>query len=236
MALAVLTRPSGVALVLASAAVALFSPATRRALVPALLVALVLWSAWPLRNARVLGSPVPTLTSGGINAWQGTTARPIDEGWRIASGHVSLGELGLDRLFWNLARAEAIAHPVAFLGRLVHKARDYALPPSPYGGQWTHALLWGPALVGAGSLLRRATPWRAALALPLAVWTTHALLAMLTVSNDRYRFPTDGIVLVLGALGIETLLRRPGGVRGALAVAACMIAGLGLALLRHAAV
>jgi hypothetical protein len=43
-------------------------------------------------------------------------------------------------------------------------------------------------------------------------------------------------VLVLGALGIETLMRRPGGVRGALAVAACMLAGLGIALLRHAAV
>jgi hypothetical protein len=236
LAAAMLTRPTGFALAGACAVVAAFSPAARRALVPALIVALVLWSAWPLRNARVLGSPVVSLTSGGLNAWQGATGRPIDEGWRIASGNVPLGELGLDRMLWRLAGSEATAHPVAFLGRMMHKARDYALPPSPHGGQWTHALLWGPALIGAGSLLRRATPWRAALALAIVVWAGHALLATLTVSNDRYRFPTDGIVIILGALGIETLLRRFGNARGGLAAAACMLAGLALALMRHAAV
>ncbi|HUK62680.1 MAG TPA: hypothetical protein VLV15_05080, partial [Dongiaceae bacterium] len=235
LAAAVLTRPSGFALVGACVAVAVFQPVVRRALVPALVVALVLWSAWPLRNARVLGNPVPSLTSGGINAWQGATGRPIGEGWQIASEHVSLGELGLDRMFWSLAGAEARAHPVAFLGRLVHKARDYVLPPGPRGGQWTHALLWGPALIGAGSLLRRTTPWRSAAVLPVVVWVGHALLATITVSSERYRFPTDGIVLLLGALGIETLLRRPGGVRGVLVVAACMMAGPALALMLHSA-
>jgi hypothetical protein len=233
---ALLTRPSGFALVGALAVVALMVPTARRGLAAALVVALVLWSPWPLRNARTLGSPVVSLTSGGINAWEGATGHPIGEGWQMASGHVSLGELGLDRMFWSLARAEVVAHPGEFVGRLAHKARDYALPPPPRGGQWTHALVWGPALVGLALALARAAPWRHALALPLAVWLAHAALATLTVSSDRYRFPTDGIVLVLGSLGIDALIRRPGGVKGALAVAASMLFGLALALMRHATI
>ncbi|MFI5370541.1 MAG: hypothetical protein ACHQ52_03210 [Candidatus Eisenbacteria bacterium] len=234
LAAAVLTRPSGFALVGACLVVALASPAARRGLVPALLVALVLWSPWPLRNARVLGAAVPSLTSGGINAWDGATGRRIGDGWKIAADHVSLGELGLDRMFWRLAREEVRAHPLACAGRLARRVRDTVLPPAPWHGQWTHALLWGPALAGLALAMRRVTPWSAALGWPLAVWAAHGLLAAITVTNDRYRFPSDGVVLALGGLGIEALIHRFGATRGALAAAGCVAAGLGLALLRHA--
>lgn len=233
LAAAAVTRPAGFALVGACALVAWVTPTARRGLAAALLVALVLWSPWPLRNARVLGTPVVSLTSGGINTWDGASGGRIGEGWRIASEHVALGELGLDRMFWRLALDEARDHPREYALRLALRVRDTVLPPAPRGGQWTHALLWGPALAGLVLALRRVAVWRAALGLPLAVWAGHALLAAATVTNDRYRFPTDGVVLMLGGLGVEALIRRYGGTRGAIAAAACMAAGLTLALLRQ---
>jgi hypothetical protein len=233
IAAAVLTRPAGLALAAACAALALLSPPARRSLASALVVAVVLWSPWPLRNAAVLGAPVPSLTSGGMNAWAGATGRPIHEAWVMSADSVALGERGLDRMFWRLARDEGRMRPAAVASLTVHKLHDYVMPPAPRAAEWPHILLWGPALAAPFVMRRRRGSGWALPGLPLFVWAGHALLATVTLVSDRYRFPTDPIVLALGGIGIDALLKRHGAARGSLAVAGWVTFGVLLALTRH---
>jgi hypothetical protein len=134
---------------------------------------------------------VPSLTSGGINAWAGAGHR-VSDGWQLAARHVELGELGLDRMFWGLTAEMARSTPVAFAWTLVHRLHDYAFPPAFRLRELAHSLLWGPAVAGLWASRRRDAAWLTAPLLPLLVWGGHALIAVLTVVTDRYRFrPTD---------------------------------------------
>jgi hypothetical protein len=59
-------------------------------------------------------------------------------------------------------------------------------------------------------------------------WALQGTVALATVMNDRYRYPTDGLVVLAGALGAETLMARFGTRTGALIAAALGLGTLGL--------
>jgi 4-amino-4-deoxy-L-arabinose transferase-like glycosyltransferase len=223
LALALLTRPIGFGLV-AAVVVGLALRVPRVALFT-LAVALAAWSPWPVRNARSLHAFVPTLTSGGLNVWVGNSGQAIQEGWRIQAREWRRGEVGLDRMFWRMAWEESRAHPRQVVRRLAGKAVSYLAPPRIRTGQAVHQLLWPLAWFGALAMGREAFRWRWGLALAGLVWLTHALLSVAVVVNDRYRYPTDGFVLLAGVLGAEALLERHGAVRGAAIAIAIAVAG-----------
>lgn len=226
LALAVLARPSGFAVAAALAVVMLRR--APRALAIAALVAVLAWAPWPARNAAVLHAFVPSLTNGGLNAWNGATRRPIGEGWEIQAANASLGEVGLDRMFWRLARAEVSEHPRQAVARFVARLGAYAGPPPARPEQWMLVAAWPLALLGAWSLATGAARGRALFGLAGAAWAWQALMASLVVVNERYRFPTDPLVVLAGALGAETLVARLGPLRGGVAAGAIGAAFLAL--------
>jgi hypothetical protein len=231
-AAAVLVRPTGFGLALAALAW-LAARAPRRAAVFALVLAAA-WAPWPLRNARVLNGFVPSLTSGGLNAWNGNTGRPIAEGWRLQAAESARGELGLDRMFWDLTRAEARAHPGAVLRRVAVRIVAFVAPPAPDRWQWWLTMLWPLALLAGFHAWFGAPAWRAGFALAALAWALQGAVALATVMNDRYRYPTDGLVVLAGALGAETLMARFGTRTGVLIGAALGLATLGLTTLLRA--
>ncbi|MBI5709490.1 MAG: glycosyltransferase family 39 protein [Candidatus Eisenbacteria bacterium] len=209
-ALALLARPPGVALLLAL--VGWLSWRYRRGAVVCGLVALVAWAPWPVRNARHLHAFVPLLTSGGINAWAGNGEAPVSEGWVLMSRHTGLGEVGLDRMFWRLALAEARREPARVARRMAAKAVAYLVPREPGRIRWFH----GAALLFAlGALLVPAA--RARLTLPALVWLAHAAVTVPLVVGDRYRLPTEWVVALAAGLGIDALLALRGARRAAAA-------------------
>jgi hypothetical protein len=218
LAAGILTRPSGFALA-AALATALVRRAPR-ALAIAAAVAVLVWAPWPVRNAVQLHAFVPAVTNGGLNAWHGITVRPIEEGWRIQSAHERLGEIGLDRMFWRLVREEIAAHPGRAAAHLVRRAVYYGWPPSSRPAQWMLLALWPLAPIGVLGLAGGGAPARALLALAGGAWIWQAGLTSLLVVNERYRFPTDALVALFGACGVEALIARLGPARGALAAAA----------------
>jgi hypothetical protein len=202
-ALAVLTRPLGLGLVLVLPCwLAWKFP---RGAAVCLAAAVLAWAPWPARNAQRLHAFVPILTSGGINAWSGNAGVRVSEGWEAMSARASLGEVGLDRYFWSLARDYAVSHPRAVAYRVARKSAAYAVPLERRPEFWLHR---AAVLLALACLLFPA--WRARLLLPGLVWLAHAVLSALTVVNDRYRWPTEWVVVLAAAFGTLAVLERVG--------------------------
>jgi len=218
LAAALMVRPTGFGL--AAAAIVWLGMREPRRVAVLLLVLVAAWAPWPLRNARVLGAFVPSVTSGGLNAWNGNTGRPIAEGWRLQAAEAGRGEVGLDRMFWDLTRAEWRSHPGAVLQRLAGRIGAFVAPPAPDRWQWWMAVLWPLALIAAVHAALGAPAWRAGFALVALAWALQGAMTVATVMNDRYRHPTDWLVVLAGALGAETLMARFGTRTGALVAAA----------------
>lgn len=199
--LAMLTRPPGLGLVLVLPCwLALKFP---RGAAACAMAAVIAWAPWPVRNAQRLHAFVPIATNGGINAWTGNTGAPVSEGWQLMSARPELGEIGLDRYFWNLTRDYVASHPRALAYRVARKAAAYALPLERRPEFWLHRVA---VLLALACLLFPA--WRARLLLPGLVWLVHAGFGVLTVVNDRYRWPTEWVVVLAAACGTLALLER----------------------------
>jgi hypothetical protein len=197
-----------------------------------LLAALCAWAPWPIRNARALGTFVPSLSSGGLNAWNGNTGQPIHDGWILQSRHADLGEIGLDRMFWRLTIDDLEAHPTQVAQRIARKAVDCGLPSAFDRWQGVLALLWPLAVLGVVVGLWTNVPWKYGVSLIGLAWAAHVTLSVLTVGGGRYRFPTEPFVLILGTLGIETLMRRYGAFKGtAASIGLATLATIGFAFL-----
>jgi hypothetical protein len=222
--LALLTRGTGVA-VLPAMALWVGRRSWRLALV-LVAVALLAWAPWPIRNAQRLHAFVPILTSGGINAWADNLGRDDDEAWQIQSREQSRGEVGLDRMFWSETRDYARAHPLAVAVRAVKRLVMHIAPLGSGPAAWAYRLVWPLGVFAAFVALRQAE-WRRALALPAMVWLFHLGLATMTVTNDRLRYPTDWVVIVAAACGVEILCRHFGTRRGAWVAAGIVAATWG---------
>lgn len=150
-ALALLARPTGVALVV-GLVVWLGRRSIRLAAI-LLVVAALVWAPWPIRNAQRLGSFVPLLTSGGLNAWNGNTGRPIGEGWEIQARERGRGEIGLDRMFWRLTLDEARRHPALVARRAVGRVYAHLAPLGSDPAGWVYRLAWPLAALAGKSVV-----------------------------------------------------------------------------------
>jgi 4-amino-4-deoxy-L-arabinose transferase-like glycosyltransferase len=216
--LAVLTRSQG-ALVVPAVAVALAWRWRRGALVFAC-AALLAWAPWVVRNALHFEAFVPLLTSGGMNAWASATGEPIERAWELQGGMNDIGERGIDRHFYQLAREATARDPAGAMRRAAKRAVGYAVPVER--DLWTalHRAIWPLALC---ALLWAST--RRALALPGAVWLAHGAAAVLVLVNARYRAPSEWVVVLAASLAADQILRRLGPRRGALAVGGLLVLG-----------
>lgn len=95
---------------------------------------------WMMRNAKILGRPVPFTTNGGgtlYGANNDSVARtPALRGWWIATNGLpgrrsvdaAANEVDADRLEYELGTAWIRSHPMAFLRLAVHKFGNLLLP------------------------------------------------------------------------------------------------------------
>lgn len=215
---AVLCRPVGLGLALAIGAWLTFR--FPRGAAAFALAAVLLWAPWPVRNALVLGAPVPFTTNGGGTAWAGTTDGNVRPAYDWMGAHVHLGELGFDRHFRDLARDNIRRAPGAALRATAQRAFVYL---GPIRGRtpelWLHRFAMVMALVALGLAAARAR-----LVLPGAIWAAQGAMMAPIFLIDRYRFPTDWCVVLAAAIGITALADRLGPRRAALATGAALAA------------
>lgn len=206
--LAALTRSQG-ALAVPAMALAAFRRHPR-ALLAFGLAALLVWAPWPIRNAVHLHRFVPLLTSGGMNAWLGATGAPIPAAWDLQATWGETDEVSIDRRFYAEARTAVAAAPLAWVKGMARRAARHVLPVESDAWTLLHRAIWPLALLAAahGATRRR-------LAIPFSVWAGNAVIAIAFLTNSRYRFPTEWVVVVAAAAGFDALARRHGTARAA---------------------
>ncbi len=223
-AAAFFTRP--VALVLAFALGLWLLLRYRRAAVAFALTVLIAWVPWPIRNAQRLHAFVPTVTNGGALAWCGTAGGEVHPAWEWMAKHLELGEVGLDRHFYDLAYERMRRDPARAVLRSIRWATVYLGPIQGRGGDlWVHRFAMLAALP---ALLLGA--WRRRLALPALIWGGHGALLVPITIIERYRFPTEWCAVIAAALGLVGFAERFGTrravVAAGLALALCIVGGL----------
>ena len=216
VAAAALTRSIGAAVALA---IGLWLLRTRpRALAAYVLAGLLLWLPWPLRNAVRLHAFVPFTTNAAMNFYSGNSGVSPDGCWRDMAAHVERGELGFERAFAERARREVLARPPRFARALLRKAIGYVVPLTREAGTPLHRALLPVIVFG----LLFAPPIRGPLLLPGLVWLVQAAVSILTVTNTRYRAPSDWVIVLAASLAMAGIAGRYGrrGLLWALAAAA----------------
>lgn len=224
---AMLTRPVGLGLAAALTFWLLIH--WRRAAIGFVLVVLLAWAPWPIRNAQRLHAFVPFTTLGGATAYTGAMDQEVGVAFQFMSDHVGMGELGLDRYFYAQARTRMRASPGATIARAARFAMVYVGPIRGRARElWVHrfAMLAAlPALVFAG--------WRRRLTLPALIWAAQGALLLPVLLLERYRYPTEWCVVVAAGLGFASLAERIGSRRAAIAsgivLAACIAGTLAVA-------
>ncbi len=187
-------------------------------------VALVLLP-WTIRNALVLGAPVPVSTNGGVNLFLGTLGVGDYRPTPLDTGCDGLSEIARDRCFTRLALDRIAAGPSAWLARGVLKlAHTFGHESSP-AQAWRDAIdhagaggearaLWALALTrafyvpflaasiaGAVILLRGAGPARAKAAIFAPIVALGAL-HFVVLGGDRYHVPVVPHMAVLASVAL----------------------------------
>jgi hypothetical protein len=218
MAASVFTRPIGLGCALGIVVwLAVRSP---RLAIATAVAALLAYSPWPIRNYARLHAFVPLLTSGGVAGWNIQSNHEPIVAWTWMSQHQDLGEIGLDRYFRVQTRAIIQADPAAYVLRMTRAFVEYVGPILDRRLQsWMHRF----ALLAALPVLFW-RDWLRRLSLPALVWLGQALLLVPIAVHERYRFPTEWLVIVAAATGFTAAAAHWGGRRTVL------LAGGGLLL------
>jgi hypothetical protein len=183
------------------------------------LMLLMMLSPWAARNKSITGEWVWLTTRLGISLYDGVHPD--------ATGASNLGDVkatGQSELVWNRDfKTKAWQHIRTEPGRMIRLAgrkfmRTWNLWPNAEGfrsvgikvtlGAWTALVLLSAAW---GTKTRHAAPAAIMGLLLPAIYFT--LLHMLFVGSVRYRLPAMPMIVVLSAVGIASLLSRPGRTR-----------------------
>ncbi len=184
---------------------------------------------WTIRNYRVFHSFVPWSSVLGLQLWMGNNpqAHPI---WRARlhpindpaerAAYIRMGEIPYMKQKFDLALRYMFTHPgreivlisrrflATWSGGTPYPLRDFLATHSLW---FRYVLLFNllAALAAAAAivvLFRR----RSEFAFPLAVFPVVFPWAYyLTLANARYRFPIDPAVMLLAAIALFALFRRP---------------------------
>jgi hypothetical protein len=178
-----------------------------------LLVLLLVFVPWPLRNLRVLGAFIPLRSTVGFELWVGNRAGatgfldesqfPLFNRWEF-SQYVTKGEVTYMRDKSALAKTYVRAHPVEFLRLSGIRFMRFWTGSGNLDGSIVfviHAVLTTSlAAIGVGRLLRERRRSLAILFLlpliffPLPYYITHA--------EFRYRLVVDPLLTILAGFGV----------------------------------
>jgi hypothetical protein len=205
----------------------------RYGLLFAMLALTIVFSPWPLRNARVFHAFIPLRSTVGFEMWMGN--RPQATGYLDESlfptfnaaelrEYVRVGEVAYVGQKSAVARRYILSHPTAFLRLSLRRLVRFWTGSGSMGGSpifILHACITSLlGLTGIGLAYRRrpSMAWLGSLALlifPLPYYMTHA--------EFRYRLIVDPLLTVFAAYAVTQWTQRVSqsrGTRGAAAVAA----------------
>jgi 4-amino-4-deoxy-L-arabinose transferase-like glycosyltransferase len=192
-----------------------FRRTRRYGLLFALLAFIVVFSPWPIRNARVFHAFIPLRSTVGFELWMGN--RPQATGYLDESlfptfnateyqKYVRLGEVAYVAQKSTKARQYISAHPITFINLTVRRFVRFWTGSGTQSGSSIfifHACLTTAlGLIGIGFLARTqpTVAWLVALPLlifPFPYYITHA--------EFRYRLVIDPLLTVLAACAVSTL-------------------------------
>jgi hypothetical protein len=225
LALAALVNPALLPMLLAMLLWGAYHVRTgrRAALVFALLAFLVVFSPWPIRNARVFHAFIPLRSTVGFEMWMGN--RPQATGYLEESffptfnavelqTYVREGEVAYVAQKSTEARTFIATHPVTFMNLTLRRFVRFWTGSGSRGGSAFFVLhacistLLG--LIGIGFLARRQPAIACLCALPLLLFP---LPYYITHAEFRYRLVLDPLLTVLAAYGLGALFKWPEGLR-----------------------
>lgn len=178
---------------------------------------LLIYSPWPVRNARVFHAFVPLRTTVGLELWMGNfdDARGYTEdsvspvyNLRELNLYRSAGEINYDKQKSTQARAWIAAHPSAFAKLTVWRFFRYWTGTGTFNGSLVYGL--GATLTTLGGLAGLFLLYRTGrrdlallLALPLFLFP---LPYYITHAEFRYRLVLDPLLTVLSAYAVTSML------------------------------
>jgi 4-amino-4-deoxy-L-arabinose transferase-like glycosyltransferase len=200
----------------------------RAALAAAVMFVLIL--PWTIRNDRVFGSPVLVSTNGGANLWMGNNPESMGYYMETPPMPADMNEAQFDKHLGDIAKRYIREHPGLFVKRCFRRIEDLfdretigvgwnsdGLKDSPLRhlqrvlkivstGYWLVMLLGG--IVGAGMLISRG-PFLPAILHPAnLMWAYFTAVHVVTVSNDRYHFPSIPFIAALAGFAAARLLGK----------------------------
>jgi 4-amino-4-deoxy-L-arabinose transferase-like glycosyltransferase len=200
-----------------------FRTGRRSALLLALLGFLVVFSPWPMRNARVFHAFIPLRSTVGFEMWMGN--RPRATGYLEESlfptfntvelqKYVREGEVAYVAEKSSEAEDYIETHPVTFMSLTLRRFVRFWTGSGSHNGSpffILHACIsTALGLVGLGFLARRQPAIACLCALPLLFFPVPYYL---THAEFRYRLVLDPLLTVLAACGVGALLDWPKTVR-----------------------
>lgn len=184
-----------------------------------LLTFVLIFSPWPMRNARVFHAWIPTRTTVGLELWMGnrtgaqgyldTSIFPAFNAAEL-SQYRALGEIGYMTGKQQMAISDIRQQPLAFVRLTLRRVARFWFGSGTQNGSLffvLHASL--TTLVGLlGLIALRSSPDRRLLPLfwlPLAIFP---LPYFITHAEFRYRLVLDPLLAVLMARGLERMVQR----------------------------
>jgi hypothetical protein len=210
---AVLTRVY-LLLALAGPAIWLSAQRWRRESAIVLCAALLVLGAWAARNAARLGTF--TLSTQTANMWLGNNAWTRGSwyaDWTPQLAHLrakypefdALDEAGQSRVYAREAFSDVTRHPGRIAWLMPRKVIIGFSPASWMGFDWLYALLLPCMFIGccrlAADAKRRHVLWLIGMPIFAIVATT-----LVTFGDARFRYPVDGLLMVLAAVGCLEVL------------------------------
>ena len=190
----------------------------RHGILLALLALVVVFSPWPIRNARVFHAFIPLRSTVGFEMWMGN--RPQSMGYLDESlfptfnrtelnEYVRMGEVPYVAMKSSEAKHYIFSHPVTFLTLSLRRcARFWTGSGTQHGSPIfiLHACISTfLGLIGIVFLARRRPALALLCALPLLIFP---LPYYITHAEFRYRLNLDPLLTILAAYGVSVLFDR----------------------------
>jgi 4-amino-4-deoxy-L-arabinose transferase-like glycosyltransferase len=186
-------------------------------------VMLVLILPWTIRNYFAFHSLVLVSTNGGANLWMGNSPESSGHYMELPPRPPGMNEAEFDNHLGKITKTYIREHPDVFVKRSAnrvvntfdretigvdwnkdglneHLVRYLKILSTAY---WWAMLLGG--IIGVGILVAKTPILKAVLHPAVVMWLYFAAVHAVTVSNDRYHFPTIPFIAALAAMTIVTL-------------------------------
>ena len=226
--LALLTKPTAIALPLALSLAFLWRPRPLKQVALLWLGAVLTVAPWVLRNRAALGAWVPVSTNGGISIWASynPASRGLgngDEGYALAHAEdaalarAGVSEVERSRLFMARASAAISAEPRRALWLVVRKVvlfadptlKDWSRPDPPLRYDWAYGVVLPLATLAAACGLRF-RELRADLVALIGFVALFAAIHVILHVDVRYRVSLEPCLLIGAGVAVAAAVERWG--------------------------